>query len=174
MAAVAATEIPRNKKLLVFIEHDVKDDAIYARMAGYVQDAVEKQFAGAQVLVNKFRAPSIFTAAIGNCVKEADPDLEKADFPRKQSFEVSFICYGPGDSMLAPTNVHSKLDSSDFPSVDLVLATISHYLTLYTSTDACSKGHAAERPNTRLLRLRSAPMAAAGAGNSAQRPAGCR
>lgn len=61
--------IPSGKKLLVLIERDAAAGAhaaVYARMSSHIREAVEQQFAGAQVLENKFRSPSIFTAAVGN------------------------------------------------------------------------------------------------------------
>lgn len=81
--------IPAGKKLLVFVERDVTDNSpMFARMSQYVREAVEGEFPGAQVLENKFRSPSLYTAAVGNVLREADPALEKAGFPRQHSFEV--------------------------------------------------------------------------------------
>ena len=103
--------IPEGKQLLVCLERDAAEgDPVYARMALHIRDALGQQFPGVAVVENKFRSPSIYTTAVGNVISETDEALEMAGFPRAHSFEVSFICYGPGDTMLVPTTIHSKLE----------------------------------------------------------------
>ena len=81
-------------------------------------------------------------------------------FPRALSFEVSIICYGPDDAMLVPTLVHSKLDSLALPDVELVLATIEHFLSVPCEPAVSKQRTPRPAPQPTVARLRLSPRLA--------------
>ena len=109
---------------------------------------------------NKFRAPTLHTAGVGSVVRESSMARLLLGFPRALSFEVSFICYGPDDAMLVPTLVHSKLDSSALPDVELVLATIEHFLSVPCAPAVSKQRTPRPAPLPTVARLRLSPRLA--------------
>ena len=112
------------------------------------------------MLQNKFRCPTVFVSAAGHAVREADVAINHTAFPRSSSFEVSFICYGSDHAMLAPTTVHSRLDSGDLPSADLVVATIAHFLALHTHAVLAPPAKRAGNPTQLNLAALTRPLQA--------------